>query len=171
MKRYRLHINGKDFDVTVNSAGDGAADVSVNGRDYLVRYEDCETATQGTESSAQRTAGASAPMSAGASAPGAGGQAPASPGQPVPREESVQTTAPQAKSPAGGDVITSPLSGIIVGVPVKVGDIVKEGQEVAVLEAMKMENSIEATSGGTVTAVHVKEGDTVPEGAAIVTIG
>ena len=53
---------------------------------------------------------------------------------------------------------------------VKAGDVVKAGQEVAVLEAMKMENSIEATQDGTVTAVHAAKGDSVLEGAPIVTI-
>ena len=50
------------------------------------------------------------------------------------------------------------------------GDTVKAGQEVAVLEAMKMENSIEAIQDGTVTAVHVSKGDSILEGAPIVTI-
>ena len=53
---------------------------------------------------------------------------------------------------------------------VKPGDTVKAGQEVAVLEAMKMENSIEATQDGTVTAINVAKGDAVLEGAPIVTI-
>jgi biotin carboxyl carrier protein len=59
----------------------------------------------------------------------------------------------------------------MIGVNVKIGDTVKVGQEIAVLEAMKMENSIEAVMDGTVTAVHVKEGDSVLEGDTIITIG
>jgi biotin carboxyl carrier protein len=55
-------------------------------------------------------------------------------------------------------------------VKVNVGDKVRAGQEVAVLEAMKMENSIEAESDGTVTAVHVAKGDSILEGASVVTI-
>lgn len=66
--------------------------------------------------------------------------------------------------------VTSPLPGIIVAVRVKVGDVVVEGQELAVLEAMKMENSIEATCEGKVISVHVSEGESVLEGAALVTI-
>lgn len=53
---------------------------------------------------------------------------------------------------------------------VKVGDAVKQGQKVAVLEAMKMENDIEALQSGTVTAINVNKGDSVLEGAPIVTI-
>ena len=67
--------------------------------------------------------------------------------------------------------MTSPLPGVIIAVKVNVGDAVKAGQEVAVLEAMKMENSIEATHDGTVTAIHVAKGDSVLEGAPVVTIG
>ena len=67
--------------------------------------------------------------------------------------------------------VTSPLPGVIIAVKVNVGDSVKAGQEVAVLEAMKMENSIEAVQDGTVTAIHVVKGDSILEGAAIVTIG
>lgn len=70
-----------------------------------------------------------------------------------------------------GKAVTSPLPGVIIALKVNVGDAVKAGQEVAVLEAMKMENSIEATHDGTVTAIHVAKGDSVLEGAQIVTIG
>ena len=66
--------------------------------------------------------------------------------------------------------MTSPLPGVIITLKVNVGDTVKPGQVVAVLEAMKMENDIEAEFGGTVTAVNVAKGDSVLEGAAIVTI-
>ncbi len=66
--------------------------------------------------------------------------------------------------------MASPLPGVIIDVNVNVGDAVKAGQQVAVLEAMKMENSIEASQAGTVTAVHVSKGDSVLEGAPIITI-
>ena len=66
--------------------------------------------------------------------------------------------------------VNSPLPGVIIGIKVKVGDVVKEGQAVAILEAMKMENEIQAESGGTVVSVDVAEGDSVLEGAPIVTI-
>ena len=79
--------------------------------------------------------------------------------------------APKPAAPSGaGKAVTSPLPGVIIAVKVKAGDVVKAGQEVAVLEAMKMENSIEATQDGTVTAVHAAKGDSVLEGAPIVTI-
>ena len=76
-----------------------------------------------------------------------------------------------APAPAGaGTDIYSPLPGVIIEVSVKEGQAVKAGQKVAVLEAMKMENDIQADKDGTVTAIHVHKGDSVLEGAKIVTI-
>lgn len=80
----------------------------------------------------------------------------------------------QASVPADagtGKTVKSPLPGVIVSIPVAPGDTVKEGQVVAVLEAMKMENEIQAEYSGTVMAVNVAQGDSVLEGAVIVTIG
>ena len=67
--------------------------------------------------------------------------------------------------------ITAPLPGTITEIKVKVGDTVKNGDTVVVLEAMKMQNNIEAESNGTVTAILVNKGDTVMEGDALMTIG
>ena len=66
--------------------------------------------------------------------------------------------------------VKAPLPGIISSVNVNVGDVVKVGQVVATLEAMKMENEIESEFSGTVTSVKVGKGDSILEGAAIVTI-
>ena len=78
--------------------------------------------------------------------------------------------APAAAPAAPGTDINSPLPGVIIEVSVKEGQAVKAGQKVAVLEAMKMENDIQAEKDGTVTAIHVHKGDSVLEGAKIVTI-
>lgn len=67
--------------------------------------------------------------------------------------------------------MTAPLPGTITEIKVKVGDTVKDGDTVIVLEAMKMQNNIEAEGNGTVTAVLVNKGDTVMEGDALITIG
>jgi biotin carboxyl carrier protein len=53
------------------------------------------------------------------------------------------------------------MQGLIIRVAVAVGDIVADGDVVAVLEAMKMQNDLPATRAGTVSAVHVNEGDVV----------
>ena len=59
---------------------------------------------------------------------------------------------------------------MILAIKVKIGDTVREGQPVAVLEAMKMENEILSEHDGIVTEIHVEKGETVLEGAVIVTI-
>ena len=63
------------------------------------------------------------------------------------------------------------MPGNILNVNVKVGDTVKKGQVLLILEAMKMENEIMAPKDGTVTAVNVQKGSTVESGALLVTIG
>lgn len=66
--------------------------------------------------------------------------------------------------------IISPLPGVIIEVKVGVGDRVREGQVVAVLEAMKMENEIQAECDGTVVTVNVSQGDSILEGVPIITV-
>lgn len=66
--------------------------------------------------------------------------------------------------------VTAPLPGTIISIKVKPGDKVTANQTVAVLEAMKMENEIEAGYAGTVSEVKVAERDTVLEGAVLITI-
>jgi biotin carboxyl carrier protein len=66
--------------------------------------------------------------------------------------------------------VVSPLPGVVVEVKVAAGDVVKAGQTVAVLEAMKMENDILAECDGVVASVSVKDGDSVLEGAVLLTI-
>lgn len=71
---------------------------------------------------------------------------------------------------AGSGAVVAPLPGVVLTIPVKVGDSVKAADTVVVLEAMKMENAIHAGRDGKVVAVNVKEGESVLEGAALVTI-
>ena len=79
---------------------------------------------------------------------------------------------PKAEAPTGaGMKVTAPLPGTITDIKVKVGDTVKDGDTVIILEAMKMQNNIEAECSGTVTSVLVNKGDTVMEGDALITIG
>lgn len=144
MKEYKFKINGKDFHVAVNGISGTKADVTVNGVNYDVELENAVAPVQ------QAAPAQTAPVASVAAAP----KAPAA-----------------ASAPAtGGKAITSPLPGVIISVDVKEGSVVKRGQKVAVIEAMKMENDILADADGTVTAVHVSKGDTVAEDAKIVTI-
>lgn len=157
MGKYNFRINGHDYQVDVNSVEGGIADVTVNGTDYKVELADAVPAP------AQQAA-RPAPQTVSTGAPAVTPQATA------PAPQAAQTAT--ASAPKGkGEVVTAPLPGVILDIKVKVGDAVKAGQTVAVLEAMKMENEIESTASGTVTAVNAGKGDSVLEGAAIITIG
>ena len=80
--------------------------------------------------------------------------------------------APSAAPRAARDgAVTAPMQGLIVKVPVKVGDEVKLGDVVAVLEAMKMQNDIVATQPGKVTEVYVQEGEVVSPNQPLVAVG
>lgn len=141
MKEYKFKINGNEYNVAINSVEGKIADITVNGASYKVELD-------------KEVAAAPAPVAA----------APAAQAAPT-------AAAPAAAAPAGaGKPVNSPLPGVIIEVSVKEGQAVKAGQKVAVLEAMKMENEIQAESDGTVTAIHVAKGDSVLEGAKIVTI-
>ncbi len=69
---------------------------------------------------------------------------------------------------AGAGDVASPMPGVIIEIFVKPGDTVKSGQEVCILEAMKMKNAIRATRDGVVAAVPVSVGQQVAYGAALV---
>ena len=66
--------------------------------------------------------------------------------------------------------MTAPLPGKIIALKVKVGDKVKAGQEVVILEAMKMENSITSDVAGTIKQILVQEGDNVATDAILVQV-
>ena len=156
MKEYKFKINGNSYNVTVNSVEGNIADVTVNGASYKVEMENAPVASQPSAPAVPV-----APVQVAAAQQNAPAQA--APTAPA---------APAAHKTAGsGKAVTAPLPGVIIEVSVKVGDAVKAGDQVAVLEAMKMENAIEATCDGTVTAISVNKGDSVLEGAPIVTIG
>ena len=84
--------------------------------------------------------------------------------------ESQAVEVKSAEVRAAAKAVVSPLPGVVVEVKVAAGDVVKAGQTVAVLEAMKMENDILAECDGMVASVSVKDGDSVLEGAVLLTI-
>lgn len=93
----------------------------------------------------------------------------------APAPAPVVAPAPVAAAPAPvasgeGEAVTSPMPGTILDVKVSVGSMVTDGETVAVLEAMKMENDIPAVKAGKVVAINVKKGDTVQTGDVILTI-
>ena len=147
MKEYKLKINGNEYNVTVNEVDGSMAEVEVNGTPFKVEFE---------KPIKKAAAPVSKPMAPKATPAGA---------------PEVKVSKPAAAAGGAGTAVTSPLPGVILDVCVKEGDAVKRGQTVMVLEAMKMENAIEATADGTVTAIKVGKGDSVLEGAPLVIIG
>uniref|UniRef100_A0A8C3LC39 Propionyl-CoA carboxylase alpha chain, mitochondrial n=1 Tax=Chrysolophus pictus TaxID=9089 RepID=A0A8C3LC39_CHRPC len=75
---------------------------------------------------------------------------------------------PEKAAEDTSSILRSPMPGAVVAVSVKPGDMVSEGQEICVIEAMKMQNSMIAAKTGKVKAVHCKAGDTVGEGDLLV---
>ncbi len=86
---------------------------------------------------------------------------------PTPKPTATITPKPAATGKAG---VKSPLPGVILEIKVNIGDTVKKGQTVVLLEAMKMENTINATQDGKVTAINVNAGDSVMEGTDLLFI-
>ena len=152
MKTYKFKIGNNPYTVEIASMEGGVAKVNVNGVDYEVEIEDAPASAP--------TAPAAAPAAAGSTGSAAAASAPAP----------AAASAPAAAPAGPAKKVCSPLPGVILSVNVAVGDKVKAGDKVAVLEAMKMENDIEAESDGTITAIHVQKGDSVLEGAAIVSL-
>ena len=93
----------------------------------------------------------------------------AAPAAPRPAAAPKPAAAPAAKAGAGS--VTAPMPGLIVDVTCKLGDKVKAGQPVVILEAMKMQNPLPAPVDGEVKSIHVKSGDSVAVGQVLVDIG
>jgi biotin carboxyl carrier protein len=128
--------------------------ITVNGKSYDVTVEKKGGAAAPAVKAAPAAAAAPAPASAAAPAPAA---APA---------------APKAAPAAGGaGTISAPMPGKIIKVMVNVGDSVKKGQELIIVEAMKMHNPVLAGSDGVVKEIFVKAGDPIQTGAALISVG
>ncbi|MGL4867556.1 MAG: biotin/lipoyl-containing protein [Cetobacterium sp.] len=67
--------------------------------------------------------------------------------------------------------IESPMQGLVVSLDVKMGDKIKKGDTLLVLEAMKMENPIVSPVDGVIKSIYVKKGDTIDGGVVVITIG
>ena len=147
MKTSKFKINGKDYSVDINGIDGKTADVCVNGVAYSVELENEENQSR---------------------IPDIGGKEAAAP-QPAHSAPAAQVAATPAPS-GSGVTVKSPLPGVIISIDVKEGQAVRKGQKVAVLEAMKMENEIQADADGTVTAILVQKGDSVLEGAELLKI-
>ena len=142
MKEYKYTIDGNKYDVAINEVGETTAKVTVNGTEYTVEWE--KPVEEKPVVKVQPAAAKPAATTAAAPAP--------------------------AAAPISGNAIKTPLPGVIIDVKVNVGDTVKKGDTVVVLEAMKMENNINADRDGKVVAIQVAKGDTVADGAALIVL-
>ena len=79
------------------------------------------------------------------------------------------TATAQKKSPADGNVLVAPMNGLVIEIPVKVGDDVKAGQVVVILEAMKMKTNISAEHDGKIASVNISPNDSVEAGQVMLT--
>jgi biotin carboxyl carrier protein len=148
---YRISIGKKKFEVDIGPIIDGRARVTVNGEPVDVVVDNFDEAIAGIEPA--HIAQASAP-------------APAKPAR-----SAVSLLKPaHASFVAGEDALTAPIPGLILEVRVKVGDRVSAGQIVAVMEAMKMENNLNAQKDGIVRDIRVQKGTEVSTGDVIMLI-
>ncbi|MCU0838378.1 MAG: biotin/lipoyl-binding protein [Rhodospirillales bacterium] len=128
--------------------------ITVDGKPYDVVVEDVTEDAGGT----LYPAPGSMAQAARVAAPAAAAPAPAA------------VAAPPVAASGGANDKLAPLGGVILEVVVKVGDMVKAGDKVAVIEAMKMKTVVSAHKDGKVAAVHIKVGDAVEAGQPLVSI-
>ena len=143
MKSFKYTINGNVYKVHINSVVDDIADVEVNGTPYQVKLE-----KPAKKQMVTLKRPAQAPTTAS--------------GDPV-------VTRPAASTTQGA--VKTPLPGVILQVKCNVGDTVKRGQTLIILEAMKMENEIVAPCDGTVKQLAVQKGSTVATDALLAVVG
>lgn len=145
MKEYKYRINGSLYSVVINEIGEENASVEVNGTPYTVELEK-KTVKKPTTSPFKKAAQAGAPS------------------------PNVVSPVTKHAAPSSKNALRSPLPGIILDINCKVGDSVKKGQKILILEAMKMENNIIADKDGTIQEIKVSKGDSVLEGTELVVI-
>ena len=90
---------------------------------------------------------------------------------PAPAAAPAPVAAPApAAAPAGGETVNSPMPGTILSINAQNGSVVKKGDVLMILEAMKMENEIMSPCDGTITSVNVNSGASVETGAVLCVI-
>lgn len=146
MKKFKFTIQGSEYEVNVLSVEDNTAEVELNGQIYKVELE--KPLQQSKTPRLVRSAASPSTDST---------------------PSTVKTSSPA--SPKGVGHVKSPLPGVILNIHVKEGDTVKIGDKLITLEAMKMENNINADKEGCVKSIKVKQGDAVLEGDLLIEIG
>ena len=159
MKTYKYKVQGVDYEVEIAEVEGKIARVNVNGIPFEIEMQKPINAAKHPALAATKR----------------GAAAPAQPVAPITATPVQPVAKPQPAQPAAaagaGTPVKAPLPGTINAINVKVGDTVAVGDVVVVLEAMKMQNNIEAENAGTVTSILVNPGDSVMEGVVMLTIG
>jgi biotin carboxyl carrier protein len=153
MNEYILTINQKEYRAEVGEINAEYALIQVNGKEFRVDLKQLALSKLMPVATMVSEARAAAPAALPVT-----GVAPAAP------------PSPAAVSGDASSIVKAPLPGLIIDVKVREGEKVKAGQNIVVMEAMKMENQIQATTDGTVKKIFVKKGDNVAEGNAMVEI-
>ena len=153
--KYEYKVKGVDYEVEIQDIEGNIANVTVNGIPFEVEMKQPVKAGKqkvklGGEGSEERRV-KSEESNSSASAP-------------------ATDATPKSAPAASGKPVVAPLPGTINDIKVKVGDKVNAGDTVVILEAMKMQNNIEAESTGTIASINVNKGDAVLEGDTLVTI-
>ncbi len=157
MAKYQYTVKGVDYEVEIQDIEGNIANVTVNGIPFEVEMKQpVKAGKQKVKLSEERRAEGSEERR-------------------VKSEESYSSSASAASTSsattaAAGKPVVAPLPGTINEIKVKVGDKVNAGDTVVILEAMKMQNNIEAETSGTITSINVNKGDAVMEGDTLVTI-
>ena len=148
MSKYQYKVNGIDYNVEIQDIENNIAYVSVNGKQFEIEMP--ETINTHSKPKKEVTQKESKPAT-------------------VTRKQA-QEPKQESKPASKGMKVTAPLPGTITEVKVTVGQAVKEGDTVVVLEAMKMANNLDSEKTGKVVAILVKVGDSVMEDTPLVVI-
>ncbi len=154
MNKYQYKVKGVDYEVEIAEVEGNIAKVNVNGIPFEVELQKPINAAKHPTMTAPKV---QAPQSAAA--------------KPVAPQTATETPATQPAAAGAGHAIKAPLPGTITDIRVELGQQVNAGDVVLVLEAMKMQNNIEAEATGKIVSILVKPGDTVMEGSVLLTIG
>ena len=154
MNKYQYKVKGVDYEVEIAEVEGNIAKVNVNGIPFEVELQKPINAAKHPTMSAPKV---QAPQPA--------------PANPVSSQPVAAAPASKPAATGSGQAVKAPLPGTVTEVKVQVGQQVNVGDTVLVLEAMKMQNNIEAETSGKVTSILVKSGETVMEGAVLLTIG
>lgn len=141
MKNFKFTISGNEYDVNIKEIEDSVAKIEVNGTNYEVVLHQ-EVKTSKTPKLVRKPV---------VSKPGEGQ---------IKKQQS-----------SGGTAVKAPLPGTILKINVSVGDQVKVGQNLMVMEAMKMENQVLSEKDGEIKAIKINEGDAVLQDDVLIEIG